>query len=71
MVMTYTSYTMPNGTTVVTIDDIRLEEYTVAQHHLDFRGSNCGDFGERYIFSDKGDRSRFEAFKAEVEQQTA
>ena len=66
--MNYSTYTMSNGTTVVTIDDYMSEEYEFAWESLVLCGANSGDFGNRYIFTDNGDRSRFEAFEQAVEE---
>ena len=64
--MTYSSYRMSNGTTMVTIKNTNTIEMDAADRHLLLRGSNSGDFGKRYIFSDKGDHERFLAFEKAV-----
>jgi hypothetical protein len=63
--MNYTTYELHGRTTVTINDDQPIELYR-ASTHLVHVGTNSGDFGKRYIFSDKGNRSRFEAFEKAV-----
>ena len=66
--MTYSSYRMSNGTTIVTIDGDETTANDVALAHLDHVGTNRQVGKHRYIYSDRGDRSRFRAFEKAVEE---
>ena len=67
MDVNYSTYDF-HGATIVTIDcDFRFsKELDAANKHLFPRGYNV--IYDRDIFSDHGDRSRFEAFEKAVEE---
>ena len=65
--MTYDSYNL-NGTTVVTIWESFKIERVAAEKHLTYSGANTMAGDRRLIYTDKGDRTRYRDFKAEVEQ---
>ena len=68
MAMKYTTYEY-KGAKIVTINYNGIgadAELYAARKHLERRGFNQGLYGKRLIFSDNGDRSRFEAFEQAV-----
>ena len=67
MAVNYSTYDF-HGQTIVTVNyDRRTSiEHNGAFLHLEYCGRNTGDYGSRYIFSDRGDRSRFDAFEQAV-----
>ena len=67
--MTYSSYRNHTGTNIVTISEEDTIDLAAAEKHMIPVGANDGDFGKRYIFSDKGDSDRFQLFKFEVDAQ--
>ena len=68
--MNYLHFQMLNGTTIVTINSNEPAANYYALAHLERVGSNKRASKQRFIYSDRGDRSRFRAFEKAVEEGT-
>ena len=58
----------PHMAQTLGIKDIDKIEYSIAMVTLQWCSSNDDAFGKRHIFSDRGDRSRFDAFEQAVQE---